>query len=360
MISRLHNLIEHVRHEVRLPDIVGERCVHALVENASCRACIEACPQRAWILNDDSLGLDTEACDGCGLCAPVCPQGAITNYNHSIVIKERRNQLLAFCACERIAPISNEGVLPCIHSLGLQDILRLLQKGVRRLVVATADCNKCERGGKNRLNDRVTSLNDALQKTHSETIKLSWLSLDAWQRLLNKETVSPSGIRVNRRGFFRTLASASFEHGMKPVDPSLSEDVFFVPPGRLIPNPSPQTRWPFLPIIDAGRCNGCDACVKLCPHDAIVLDETDAGSCYRLEPTRCSGCSICSDVCEQAAVSVRQWEMQEQYEVGLKGFRCTACGTTFHVPDDHTLAENALCRICLENNHYKNLHQVLN
>jgi len=360
MISQLHDLIKRVRHEFKLPDIVGERCVYALLETASCRACVEACPQNAWVLSDDSLGLDTEACDGCGLCAAVCPQGAIINHEQAIAIREWRGQLIALCACEYTEQATNEGVIPCIHSIGLQDILHLQQRGVQKLVMATADCDQCERGGKNRLSDRVASLNAALQKTHCAGIKLSCLPLDAWQRLLTDETVSPAGLRVDRRNFFRTLASARLEYGMKQADLFKLGDAPFVPPGQLIPNPTPQTLWPYLPIMDIERCNGCDACVKLCPHGAIVLDKTDSGACYRLDPMRCSGCSICVDVCERAATSVRQWEMQEQHEIGLKGSRCTACGVLFHIPADHTQAEKLLCRICSENNHYKNLHQVLN
>ncbi|MFW2439478.1 MAG: 4Fe-4S binding protein [Arenicellales bacterium] len=360
MISPLHDLIKRVRHDFKLPDIIGERCVYALLETASCRACIEACPQDAWLLSDDSLGLDAEACDGCGLCAPACPQGAIINHDQAIAIRKWGGKLIALCACEYTEQASNEGVIPCINSVGLQDILHLQQRGIQQLLMATADCEQCKRGNKNRLSDRVASLNAALQKTHSAGIKLSCLPLDAWQRILSDEAVSPVGPRVDRRNFLRTLASTNLEYGMKQADSFMLGNAPFVPPGQLIPNPSSQTLWPYLPIMDAGRCNGCDACVKLCPQGAIVLDKADGGGCYRLDPMRCSGCSICVDVCEREAISIRQWLMQEQHELGLKDSRCTACGVLFHLPADHTLAEFLLCQICSENNHYKNLHQVLN
>lgn len=359
MTLKLHDLIEHVKHENRLPEIMGDHCVHALIETASCHACIEACPQNAWILDDESLGLDTEACDGCGLCAPACPQGAITNRDHAITIREWRGQLIALSACECVAPISNEGVIPCIHSLGLQDILLLLQRGVRQLMMAPANCDECERGGGKRLSDRVTSLNDALQKMQGTGIKLSTWPLAAWQKLLKHETVSPGGAHVNRRGFLRSLVGTNAEQGGAQSDLFLPGDAPFVPPGRLIHNPSIQTRWPYLPDIDASRCNGCDACVKLCPHGAIALDKTDNQSCYRLNPKNCSGCSICVDVCEQTAVVLHQWELQKGHIVDLKDACCTACGTPFHVPTDYPLPGNVMCRICSENNHYKNLHQFL-
>jgi Pyruvate/2-oxoacid:ferredoxin oxidoreductase delta subunit len=62
-----------------LPEILAERCVHSVLETARCHACVDSCPRDAWVLDDESLGIDTEACDGCGLCAAACPQAAIVH-----------------------------------------------------------------------------------------------------------------------------------------------------------------------------------------------------------------------------------------------------------------------------------------
>ncbi|MCU0933369.1 MAG: 4Fe-4S binding protein, partial [Thiobacillaceae bacterium] len=60
-----------------LPELDGARCVHAAIETATCRACVEACPRGAWRLDDAALELDASQCDGCGLCVPACPGRAI-------------------------------------------------------------------------------------------------------------------------------------------------------------------------------------------------------------------------------------------------------------------------------------------
>ncbi|MFZ2958583.1 MAG: 4Fe-4S dicluster domain-containing protein [Candidatus Ozemobacteraceae bacterium] len=53
---------------------------------------------------------------------------------------------------------------------------------------------------------------------------------------------------------------------------------------------------------DATRCNGCRACVKACPVDALVTAETDSGITLLFRPGRCAGCVRCVDACTTAAL----------------------------------------------------------
>jgi len=54
----------------RKPVILPDRCT-------SCGICVERCRFRALSLGPEGLRLDRFACEGCGLCARVCPSGAI-------------------------------------------------------------------------------------------------------------------------------------------------------------------------------------------------------------------------------------------------------------------------------------------
>lgn len=354
----MHELVERYKHESRLPEIVGEHCVHALMETASCQTCIDVCPQQAWLLDDAALSLDTQACDGCGLCVPVCPEGAISCGDHAIVLREKNAELMAFCACELSEQGADDGILPCIHSLRLQDILLLFNKGVRQLTVATGDCCQCNRGGKNDLSNRISSLNAALIETGSEGIRLDRQVPNEWRRLLDETTVSPAGPAVNRRHFLRALVNAGLEGKVETPELVLIGDQPFRPAGQMLQKIPAWTRWPDFPVIDAGQCNGCDACVWLCPHDALVLEQENNGAHYRIEPQNCTGCSICVDVCEKNAVTMRHWEVALQLDIPLVSGKCKACGSPFHLPDGSGNDNDTLCRICSGHNHYKNLHQV--
>ena len=117
---------------------------------------------------------------------------------------------------------------------------------------------------------------------------------------------------------------------------------------------------PFVPTFSVAKCNGCDACVQLCPHQALQLEKRDDGQAlaYQIQAERCTGCGICVDVCERDAVEVRPMEQATSGEaIPLVQARCKACGSRFHYPADGNPARQ-YCRICAQTNHHRQLFQV--
>jgi NADH:ubiquinone oxidoreductase subunit F (NADH-binding)/(2Fe-2S) ferredoxin/NAD-dependent dihydropyrimidine dehydrogenase PreA subunit len=53
--------------------------------------------------------------------------------------------------------------------------------------------------------------------------------------------------------------------------------------------------------IDQEKCNGCGACLKACPHDAVTGEKKQPHS---INQEVCTKCGICSDTCKFDAVSV--------------------------------------------------------
>jgi Pyruvate/2-oxoacid:ferredoxin oxidoreductase delta subunit len=359
-MASLRAITEQARREYRIPEVIGERCVHALVEAASCRACVQACPRGAWTLDDETLGIDTENCDGCGLCAPACPEGAIVQ-GHAIALRQWRGQTLALCACEEAGVESgDDGLIPCVHALGLRDLLALYRKGVRRLVVASGDCDQCPRGKGARLQDRLSDINQSLEADGWPGFNLESPDRVSWQRLrLQADRQAVTAPPLSRRGFLKTLARTGLQEATQRTRPAERDREDCMPPGKLLPSTSAQTRWPFVPMLQERLCRGCDACVRLCPHQAIVLKDVGARECYELYPENCSGCGICVDVCAQHAISLARWRAQDQHRVALQPGKCNVCGVPFHVPVTGQTAKNPHCPICSERNHYKNLFQVL-
>ncbi len=358
MTSKLGEFIEDVRQEQKLPDILAERCVHGKMESASCRSCVESCPQGAWLLDDAALSLNTQACDGCGLCMPACPESAI-RVRHEIVIGHWQDSSIALCACEVAQSPETEGVIPCVHAIGLAEVLRLYRKGVIQWYQLTADCDSCPRGQSVHLTDRLDALNRSLQASDLVGIGLSPVSATQWQKLHAKLGGKSAGPPLSRRGFLTGFVSSSVRQGMELIGLFNDAPGPATPPGQLLPH-SITTVWPCLPVIDSSLCNGCDACARLCPHGAIRLEKADGQISYQIKPQDCSGCRICVDVCDQRAVSLIEWELQSQLEILLTAINCTACGNPFHVPAGQSANPQAVCRICAQRNHNKNLYQVLN
>ena len=169
-----------------LPEINGERCVHAVIEASLCQACVEACPKEAWILDDESLGLDTSACDGCGLCVPVCTEGAISQ-TKSCTIREEDQKKVLLLGCEYIEP-SSEVTLEssqwkCVHAVSANELLNFYREGIYQIIVTKGDCKSCSRGLNEHLYERVRNINIMLQHSHQAPLHYSELPVEQWYKL---------------------------------------------------------------------------------------------------------------------------------------------------------------------------------
>jgi ferredoxin len=112
-----------------------------------------------------------------------------------------------------------------------------------------------------------------------------------------------------------------------------------------------------VPRIDEARCSGCDACVRVCAHGALVLDPGNGAPAYRVDPARCTGCHLCADECAERAVTVVEMATCDRREIRLDERRCTRCGAPFHLPAAQT-ADFGLCPICRKTDHHRKLFQV--
>ncbi len=315
---------------------------------------MDACPRDAWCLDDEALGIDTEACDGCGLCTPVCPQGALS-VAFSAVIYHRRGHAVALFACERAVAQSLPGVGPCLHAAGVGDLLDLYNKGVRGFVVCVAGCDDCSRGNATRLNERVAGVNRMLTSRRLPTLVMHYLDVQRWSRLARVSNRSAENPRLSRRLFLRSGLKAGVsireggrsEHGPAP----------FSPPGSKLPLDNDRQLLPFAPFIEASLCSGCNACARLCPNRAISLDSDHQE--YRITAENCTGCRVCVDVCGEDAVRLKEWASPGPRRILLVTYRCRVCGVTYHLPKGASDSAG-VCRICARRHHHGRLYQVFN
>ena len=353
-------LLSEVRALWRLPGIVAERCVHSRMHTASCRRCEDVCPKDAWVIDDEQLGINIEACDGCGLCAAACPEQAIVS-EALPAVRIWNDAAVAFAACEFAADQKSEaGGMPCLHAIGMPDLVRLYRYGVGRLMVAQGDCGACARHTGPSLRSSVADLNRFLASRELPGIIVVELPHGHWRALLQRTSEdAPSGPAMGRRAFLRRGVSEAVDRGLDrlgmPDSDRQDDDGPATPPGLLMPRSRGHHMAFFVPSIDEDRCEGCNACLSVCAHGAI-RQKDDA---YVLDPDSCSGCGACVDICTPRALSVGAWTSAQNCEVKLACLRCRSCGVVFHLPEARAGTAKSLCPVCRAKNHQANLYQVL-
>lgn len=330
-----------------VPTADPDRCVHGHAEVASCQRCVSGCPQAAWVLDDEALAIDTDRCDGCGLCVADCPEGALSQAGTSPAAYAGQSTLTL--SCGRTASHADGWRMPCVNAVGLHQIAFLYRAGLRRLMLQTAGCSDCPKAGGRGLLHRAALLNRVLAQRGLPVLAVDLSPADPAGAVAATppERAGPS---LSRRGFFRRMAGAVAEHRWD------GEDHSWRPAGEYLPPAGPGDLVLFAPRIDPGRCNGCDACIRICPHGALVLEQGE--DAYRVRPEACTGCGLCTDVCDQDAVSVSEGAPFEFSFVKLERGRCRACGADFHRPSGAPGAPS-LCHVCARVNHRRSLYQVL-
>jgi ferredoxin len=345
--------------EGRIPEFDGARCVHAAIETASCRACVEICPHGAWRLDDAALELNADLCDGCGLCVPACPRQVIVL---PLAFAQRpvagTNAMLAACelAASDIPEFTEPGYVSCLHAIGLADLLRAYRSGRHLWLLAHGDCADCSRGGGETLFSRVSHLNQALRQRGLPSIVLREVSMASWNSLL-KSSAGQNQAQA-RRGFFRALSQ-------RPVALLLGEDRLSEapekkPPGELFPG-GDDALLPWVVRLDATRCVGCHACARICPETAIRFVEPASPAeapAYHLHQRACTGCGLCRDVCASQAVVLRPWSEPTQMVLRLIKQRCRCCGVDFYRPAEIDSGVKE-CWVCSRATSPRRLYQVM-
>lgn len=353
------HLLGTLREELRLPEVDGERCVHSMIEQGSCRACVESCPTNAWVIDDEQVGIRTNRCDSCGLCVAACPEDAIT-LDQTVQLRAWNERKLGLAACERCGiGVPDNTIVSCVHALGLKSLLTLYGQGCRHLFLLTGDCRACVRGSRSGVDveKAVTTLNRILRSRGLPPLALKFSNASVWRRVYFKSHEYIDSPPLDRRHFFRhAVAQAVRQH--QALQGSGAEPTA-IPLISSLPTVSPETDlFPHVPRIDLSRCTGCNGCINTCPHEALTLQENNDNVYYEINADWCTGCMICSDVCGADAIDIAHCETAIQRKIPLQRSRCDSCGIQFDQPLVDG-SEYALCPICAKHHPNKHLFQVL-
>ena len=333
------------------PRITAARCVAVTIAGARCAACVDACPRAALELGISAdrrarvLHLDATLCDGCDLCFPACPTNALARASEPSGLRAGPD---LFLACDALPPddeVAATARIACVDAIAMADLASWRRSGVARLLTPRVECERCargparldeERGPARRLETTVADHDTLARSRGLPSLCLETLAPAEWTERARAATRAVGEPEPARRAFLRRILTVVDATTSTEQEPRCAFGVSLAPSGR----PMVETALAAVaPTIDTARCDGCDACLRLCP--AQVFDRVDGG--IRVTPTACTGCGVCRDVCDREAVTLAApaGAVPRLFEQEIVA--CRECGHAFA---RETAAATSLCRVC--------------
>ena len=337
---RLDQLVDVLTHlESRDIGVHPQQCSRIRHKRSSCTLCADHCPAQA-ITWEEMLQVDPDQCTGCGICAAVCPTGALetqapTNLELLVLIQElvKQGSTIAF-ACSRYLEarsVARDGTIhvKCLGQLDESILLAAISLGARTVWLIDGACQACPYAAGRTI---------AAQAVHRTTALLQAWNLaqhiffgpDLPDGPSTAMRPSPRGDVLSRRTFFSLLArkttGAAATVAAVAVDSILgSQDrenqrpqkgelpVHLPAKRRLLLAAVKRLEKPLVADFEADgglwarfgfnqSCTGCQMCAFFCPTGALSKIERDGKAGVLFRTAYCTHCRLCQDICYKEAV----------------------------------------------------------
>ncbi len=316
-------------------------CAHGRNGVEGCSRCLDACPAQAITDLVESIQVNPNLCQGGGVCASVCPTGAIRySYPEPVHILERlsllissyreqggQNPVISFIP--ESAALSKEALpdnyLPVyveeLASIGLEVWLSSLSFGASSILLM--DDGTIPEMVINPLQDQLETAWAILSGLGYPETTLQLIKVDESDSLQASAMppVQPAGFKVSNDK--RQVAYFAIDHLFHQAEQA--------PPEILaMPAASPFGRVK----VNQEACTLCLACTSICPANAIQA----GGESPRLifQELNCVQCGICARGCPEQAITLepRLITDPERRLASLtlneeQPFHCISCGKPF-------------------------------
>jgi ferredoxin len=285
-------------------------CAHGRSGITGCTQCIDACPADAITSLIESVEVNPNLCQGGGICASVCPSGAIRYVypNATDTLRSVRTLLntyyeaegsdpvIAFIAADEVEILHNKPanllavVVEELASVGLEIWLSALAYGAKRVLLIDAGA----------MPDRVAEYLRLQLETAGRV--LLGLGYDdnairvVDQNSLEQLCAAENGFKLARLAQF----AGSLEKrrtALQAVD-HLYQQSSTAQPIMALPEQSPFGRI----IVDAGACTLCMSCTSVCPSKAINAGNDSPK--LEFHEINCVQCGICASACPEHAITL--------------------------------------------------------
>lgn len=320
-------------------------CLNTKYKELECRRCTRQCALHCLT---DIKQPDWTQCNECGLCLSACPAEAITGSEYSrqsleVMIQSDEPQLLLSCHRQ-----NTQSSWPCLGFLDARLLLALINNGPNNDRVVVIDERLC-------LGCRP-QVGEYLRQLQEELVPLLTAAGKSPVLQASRVGIKPCKEKSLSR---RQLFSSMFLEAVNTVRAVVAKEVldermqrhelFIIYSGQLELSEVQATTL-FSSIAVDCACNACGLCVRICPEQAISIDDLGQSVDIYHTPQTCTSCQVCQSTCPQQAITlVPATGLKRTYIGHVKLPQCAACREIFqpiHHPD--------LCLSCLLNGHYEN------
>ncbi len=314
-------------------------CAHGRSGKPGCTRCIDACPAEAITSLTDTIKVEATRCQGGGVCATVCPSGAITyaypkskdllTHIRTLILtylKENQGKPdLVFVTedeqtqAEQILPAGLLIAVEEVASVGPEMWLSALAWGARS--VRLFDLNKMPDSARDALDLHLEMTQDILEAAGYPVSAVLVIS-DPSELITSKtmpefDLATHAPITGKRQSFYMAL-----DHLVAKSESV--EPVAQLPNGSIFGDV----------IVNKENCTLCMACVSACPANA--LQDSSEKPMLSLVEANCLQCNVCTNTCPESAISlsprlILDFEVRKKPRVlnEEEPFCCIACGKPF-------------------------------
>ncbi|MGK0272426.1 MAG: ferredoxin [Cocleimonas sp.] len=292
-------------------------CAHGVSGKPGCTRCLDACPAEAITSLVNKIAVDPFRCQGGGICATVCPSGAIT-YSYPKprdLLTHVRTLVLTYL--KEITEIDGKTTAPDLVFVTEDQQDRAVQIMPAALVIAVEEVasvgpevwlSALAWGARSvrlfNLDGMPDSAENALdlhlQMTQKTLAGMGYpencISLVADQgelitssSLTQKKTASHAPLGDKRQAFYMALDHLSAQADEATVE---ANQEIALPQGAIFGEA----------IIDKSKCTLCMSCVGACPGNALQ-DGRELPQVSLVED-KCLQCGICVSTCPEDAISI--------------------------------------------------------
>jgi ferredoxin len=287
---------------------------------------MDHCPRHA-ISFDESIKIDVDKCDDCGICTGVCPTGALegmgpTNAELIHRVEQLEGTASVAFACPKAFKGSNDHVIAvnCIGRLDESILIGAVAHGISQVSLVDGSCRDCPSSAGRKAAAQAVAESNALAQAFGISPRISFVAEVPFQTAAPGGTAASSEALSRRAfltAFFReTKATAALTVGA--VLEKESEKTAECKKGELPQRLSAKRqllleRLPRLGQLanpDFGlehgsfatchikpSCTACQMCAFFCPTGALSKTEQNGKPAMTFRASRCTNCRLCAEVC---------------------------------------------------------------